>query len=470
MKFSERLKEFFLYAKQNDLLNETSKVVVALSGGADSMVLLHFLYCLQAEKKIAALHAFHLNHSLRGEADSEERFVVEYCSERNIPVTTVKEDVRGYALSEKISEETAGRELRYRHLRKLKDDCGYDVIATAHHADDNAETILMRLTRGTGLRGMGGIHPKSDDIIRPILYLTKSEIYDICESENIPFVTDKSNFDNKYFRNRVRNTVIPSLAEENPSFSLTLLRTSEIMRDAWDYISFHVDRIPVEYDGKICSCDLSDIEGEDSFIVSQLVFKMCGMMTNADNVGYSHAKKITQLLSGEDKRWEYHLPGIKVVCGDGKLTMVSGSEVSSGSSVEKYFYEIIIGEKLVIDGADLAISTKIIKKNENFIINSYIKAVDYDKIKGKLFITPREDNMKFRPVGRNMTKSVSKFLSDKKIPMAERNSVPVFRDDEGIVSVGCIEIDERVRITNDTKNILLIIITKIQGENNDDNQ
>lgn len=458
MKFSDEYKEFLSYAKQNDLFGSHSKIIIALSGGADSMALLSFLHKAYTNGVIASLHAFHLNHSLRAEADSEEEFVRDYCESISVPFTSHKADISSYAKENRISEETAGRKVRYEYLRKLKEELGYDLIATAHHADDNAETIIMRLTRGTALKGMGGIHPKSGDIIRPLLFMTKDEIYSFCEKENIPYVTDMSNFDDKYFRNKVRNNVLPVLREENPSLSVNILRMTEVMREAWDYISSQVDKVPLEKTENSVSCLKSDIIHLDGYLISQVVHKMCAVISGADNVGYEHIKKITRLLKDSDNRWEYDLPGLKIYLADGRLTVTAEREKKEAVN---YFHEVKIGEIYEIEGAGMSFSSKIIKKDENFIINSYIKAVDYDKIKGKLFISPRTAEMKFRPVGRNMTKSVSKFLSDLKVPMEKRNTLPVLQDDVGIVAVGNIEIDEKYKITENTQNILLIQIDEI---------
>ncbi len=454
MKFSDRYKDFLSYARRNCLFGKDSKIIVALSGGADSMVLLHFLYNAYTDGHISAIHAFHLNHSLRKEADDEEMFVKDYCHKRNIPVTTRKAEISLYAKNNHISEETAGRVVRYESLRSLKETLGYDLIATAHHADDNAETVIMRLIRGTAIKGMGGISPKNEDVIRPCLFLTKDEIYDIAESEKIPFVTDMSNFENIYFRNRVRNNIIPLLTEENPSFSKGLLRTTEIMRDAWEYINDVTDSIAVYKSDDEVYCNYCDIKNTGEFILSNLVLKMCDMLTDADNIGYLQIRKLTALImkSGTE-RWEYHLTGIKFSFGDGRL---SARLNSSEKNQTDYLYEIIPGENYEFEVPGIKIFTKILKKDENFIINSYIKAVDYDKIKGSLFISPRKKEQKFRPVGRNMTKSVSKFLSENKVPMDIRNIMPVFTDEEGIVLIGNMEIDERVKITKDTKYILQI--------------
>ena len=454
MKFSDKYSEFLKYATKDNLFDEQSRILIALSGGADSMVLLHFLYTAYKQNKIKSLHAFHMNHSLRDVADSEEDFVRNYCEVRKIPFTSVKEDVSLYAKSDRISEETAGRKLRYEHLGRLKRELGYDYIATAHHADDNAETILMRLIRGTGIKGMGGIHPKENDLIRPLLFMTKDEIYAVAEEENIPYVTDMSNFENDYFRNRVRNTIIPLIKDENPSFADSALRTGNIMREAWDYISRVTDKIPVMYDGEKATVKLCDIMDADEFIIANAVMKMCFLLTGADNVGYESVKKVSSLIiTGGTRRWQYHLPGIVISSGDG---IVSAVKNTVKDEVILYRHEIIPGRNYDFSDIRVKILTKILKKDENFIINSYIKSMDYDKIKGSLYISPKEASQKFRPVGRNMTKSVGKFLSDLKVPSDVRNRLPVYSDDDGAVMVGSIEIDERVKITHETKNILQI--------------
>jgi len=460
MRISDIWDRLISYSHTNELFFEGSRIIAALSGGSDSMLMLRILYEFH-KKGYISLYAFHLNHSLRAEADEEEAFVRSYCDSLGIPLKVEKADIRLYAKQHSISEESAGREIRYSLMRKLKADIGYDLIATAHHADDNAETVIMRLVRGTSLNGLCGIAPKNDDIIRPVLFLSKDEILEICECEDIPYVTDMSNFDDKYFRNRIRNNVIPLLKEDNPKFTEAVLRTTETLRDVRDYLERQTDKVELTFREDSISCNIDDILSVDRFIVSFVLMKMCRMLTGGKDIARNHIQKLTELVISGDVRWEYHIPGMYVYLYDGVLSF---SLTERQNNKNSYEYDIEIGTDQYFEREKMHISTKILKKDKNFCINSYIKAIDYDKIRDRLFIVSRKDGMKFRPAGKGMTKKLSKYFSDMKLPMAMRDIIPVFMCGDDIVCVGGYDVDEKYRITKDTQNILTISVT-YEGEN-----
>ena len=196
-----------------ELIPPGAKVLCAVSGGADSVCLLHML----SQREDISLVAAHFNHQLRGEeADRDEQFVRELCGRWDIPFTVGRGDVKAYAQKEKRSIEEAGRSLRYDFLIQTAETEGCGLIATAHNADDNAETILMHLIRGTSLHGLTGIPSRRDNIVRPLLGMTHSEILTYLDQQGIPHQEDSSNADEAYTRNRIRHQVIPILRELNP--------------------------------------------------------------------------------------------------------------------------------------------------------------------------------------------------------------------------------------------------------------
>ena len=216
------------------MLSPGDQVIVALSGGRDSMALLHLLTSLGPELPIA-VSAAHYNHNLRGaESQRDETFVRDYCRNHNIPLAVDSGDVATYARTKGLGLEEAARELRYEFLLSLSPTAK---IATAHNADDNLETLLMHLIRGTGLHGLGGIPPVRDRLIRPMLLVDRTQIDAYVAVHQIPYVDDSSNREDSFLRNRLRNHVLPLLRQENPGVSLAASRLSQELRQEDDYLS-----------------------------------------------------------------------------------------------------------------------------------------------------------------------------------------------------------------------------------------
>ena len=205
------------------------RVLCAVSGGVDSMMLLHFLWRRSREGSIR-LTAATFDHRLRPESAGDVDFVLEWCREHEIPCHTGSGDVAGFAQKQGMTLEEAGRALRYRFLEDCRSAVGADYIATAHNADDNAETLLLHLLRGSGLKGLGGIPPRRGHIIRPLLELSRAEIADYCNAYDLPHREDESNLDTAYTRNYLRHQVLPLLREKNPSLTAALTRTAESLR------------------------------------------------------------------------------------------------------------------------------------------------------------------------------------------------------------------------------------------------
>ncbi|MBR2880245.1 MAG: tRNA lysidine(34) synthetase TilS, partial [Oscillospiraceae bacterium] len=211
-----------------------TKVLCAVSGGADSVALLHFLSKMEDVKLAAA----HYNHCLRGtESDADEEFVKTLCGKLGIECVTGRGDVAAYAAESGKSTEEAARTLRYEFLEKTARELGCSCIATAHNADDNAETVLLNLTRGTGLKGLCGIPPVRGKIIRPFLQNTREEIEHYLEQNGLEHIEDSSNALDDYSRNRIRHYVSPVLRQLNPSYTSAIARMTESLREDEEYIS-----------------------------------------------------------------------------------------------------------------------------------------------------------------------------------------------------------------------------------------
>ncbi len=211
------------YINKESLLKRGEKVIVTCSGGADSIFLLHILNKLGFDCVVA-----HCNFHLRGEeSDRDEKFVREFCEKENLTLLVKHFDTKKYAAENKLSIEMAARELRYTWFEKVREEHNAQAIAVAHHSDDSIETILLNMLRGTGLRGICGIRPRNEFVVRPLLCVNRKEIEDYLSEQGIGYITDSTNLENEYTRNKIRNIVMPILREINPQIDSVMLSNAE---------------------------------------------------------------------------------------------------------------------------------------------------------------------------------------------------------------------------------------------------
>ncbi len=292
---------------QKHLLKEEDGILIALSGGSDSVFLLCMFKELQPRLKLR-LHAFHLNHMMRESAQRDEAFVSELCRRWNIPCDIVRSDIPRFASEGKISSEEAGRMERYRLMEELL--CKYQLqkAATAHHADDQTETVLMRVIRGTGLHGLSGIPEQRGHIIRPLLAFRKQEMIEYLNENGIEYMHDETNESDDYFRNRIRNRVIPLLEKENPNLTDSLLSLSRIAANADLYFKEIAEELSGEYQRR-----------QVHFLMRYSVHRTkCPGISSEKNddgygcsedIGFGHIElAITKIAEHENTVWELHLP------------------------------------------------------------------------------------------------------------------------------------------------------------------
>lgn len=381
------------------------RVVCAVSGGADSMALLWAMYLLK-EKLQIELSAAHFNHRLRGsESDRDESFVRDFCEGYGIPFTVGS----GQVVSGSKGLEAAARDARYAFLRSLPGK-----IATAHTADDNAETILMHLVRGTGLKGLGGIAPVNGPLIRPMLGVTRTDVLNFLQEYSIQYVEDSTNSEDDFLRNRLRHHVFPLLKQENPSLSQNLsamalrLREDEAALEAAAKIH-KTDRISV-----LCTLE----PGIRSRVLADFLLGAGVREPEAE-----HIRALEKVIFSEKPSAKASFPGGVTVarnydrlelCGPEREIACREVQIPGVTPVPE------AGIKIICRQADPA------EKNtaDSF---SVIPA-------GKVMVRSRISGDAIRLHGG--TKSLKKLFIDKKIPAAQRNGVPVIADDQGILGVG----------------------------------
>ncbi|MBQ7505460.1 MAG: tRNA lysidine(34) synthetase TilS [Ruminococcus sp.] len=375
-----------------DMLQNGDSLIVALSGGADSVSLLNALIELKDEYNLT-IYAAHLNHNLRGnEANRDEDFVRKICRNIDIKLFVKSVDIRSLAKERKQSEELCGRDERYKFFNELSEKLGAKV-ATAHTASDNAETVIFNLTRGAGINGLSGIAPVRDSIIRPLIYVTRDEVEAYCAGKSLDFVTDSTNLQDEYTRNKIRHSIIPVLKELNPDFENTVTRESDMLRGVNSFIELKTDeaieQIKAEngYDSKLLS------KFPEALRLS-VIFKLCKL--NTSEVDYKAVKLIDDSLDGGAVTLE---SGLTAVCKQGTLRFVKDRE-------EDYFSEI-----------ELKLDSSFIYKGKEYSVKE-LKPEDK-----KIVFRTRRAGDTFTLPRRNITKTVKKLLNELKIPEENRDSL-----------------------------------------------
>jgi len=290
--------------KKFNLLEEKDTVIVAVSGGPDSMCLLNILCNLREKLGIEKIIVAHVNHMLRDEAESETLYVKKYCENRNIQIYIRYIDIKKVSKMNKISEETAGREERYKFFEEIAEKERADKIAIAHNFNDNAETVLMHFIRGTGINGLCGIRPYRDGkYIRPIIECNREEIEEYCKQNNLNPKYDKTNFDNSYTRNKIRNLLIPELKENyNPNIIESINRLSNVVLQEEEYINKIIcekyNKILIRLEKDKIVIDLKKFNALDDYIKTRLIiYVIAQLFGNSKGIENIHIMDIIKLCS-----------------------------------------------------------------------------------------------------------------------------------------------------------------------------
>lgn len=405
-----------------NMLTAGDRVLVALSGGADSVCLLH---CLadNAEKLKIEVCAAHYNHCLRGdESERDARFAEELCGKMGIPFVCGRGDVAAAAEKTHRSIEEAAREMRYAFLQEAAEKLGCRKIATAHNADDNAETMLLNLVRGSGARGLSGIPPVRGNIIRPLLMNTREEIEGFLAENGIFHVEDSSNESDDYTRNVLRHKVMPVLREINPAFSASAMRTADSLRDDEALLGGMAEKFISENlkDGSIAVNEMKKLPEP---IAARVFRSICGGGLTAQ-----HCEALIKLLEGGGLA-HADVPHMRVTRDSGRIYFGAENENVLGS------YELPENGETFISELNATVKTQVIESCTELFgaVNKF--DFKYGSICGKLSLTSRKEGDKIRLRRRGCTKSLKELFSEKKLSQNARNMTPVIRDERGVIAV-----------------------------------
>lgn len=442
------------FIKENKLLFEGEKIIVALSGGPDSVFLLHFLNKFKKKFKVE-IGVVHINHKLRGkDSERDELFCNAICNELLIPFYSIKKDVNSYAKKNKLSIELAARKIRYDFFTKISNQHCYNKIATAHNADDNTETVLLNLVKGAGIKGISGIPIKRDNIIRPILCLSKNEILDYLDENKFEYRIDQSNLSNDFERNFLRNRVVPLLkANLNPSLTKAILNTSINLQNLILGLDDYSEKIKLNLvSAKNKSLSISDetLKSND-FIISYLIKNKIEENFSV-KLESNDLKKIFSLVKKQAGKSE-ELNGKLIALKERKLVDVK--KKSLPNKAETYFLKV--GDEVKIDSKTFSIvdlNSKKIKLDKS----KNIEFISADNISKKFEIRNWQNGDKFFPIGMKGSKKISDYLNDIKISSFEKKNQLVLLNEKKIVWVIGKRLDERFKINSNTKKVLKLCL------------
>ena len=422
------------YIKKHKLLSLSDLYIVALSGGADSVALLLLL-----DEMGYKVHALHCNFHLRGEeSDRDERFCEDLCLKKNIPFHRIHFDTLMYAETHKMSVEMAARELRYRYFEQLRKDIGAKAICVAHHQDDTVETVLLNLVRGTGLRGLTGIQPRNGAILRPLLCVTRTEIEAYLATKQQDYVTDSTNLETDFVRNKIRLQVVPLLRQLNPAVSENIVRTAEHLTEAQKVLDTVVDT----YKGsnQLDLCALQQV-GSAEYIVFEWL-KQYGF----------NGSQVQQVISAE-----------------------TGSIFSSPTG-----YEVLKDrDRLLVEPTIMAFTPIRIPEEGTYVLpddrrlnvrrsnpfvskDSHEATLDARQVRFPLTVRRVEEGDWMIPYGMTGRKLLSDLMTDLKMSLFDRRRQLVVVDAQGAVvwAIG-LRTDHRCRVTDATQEVIAIKINNV---------
>ncbi|MCI0515824.1 tRNA lysidine(34) synthetase TilS [candidate division KSB1 bacterium] len=444
-----------------DLTERPDQVLLAISGGIDSTVLLDLFYNIQ-NKFDLALSVIHINHGLRGiESDSDAEFVQETASRYHLNCMVKRVDTRNYALANKLSIEEAARILRYRFYDDMLASTKFKKVATAHNADDQAETILDHLMRGSGIRGLAGMSLKRDTYIRPLLTVPRQEIERYSAEKKLKFRFDTSNWELKYKRNRIRHELIPYIRLQfNPNISSVLIRTGEIFRETESYLMTQaqeaVKSCLVALKPKEIVLNLPHFLAHVAILQQYIIFHILEILgIQKYTIRYQTMDQLQQLARQAKS-------GTRLKINEAWEAIIAREElVFHQRHSENFLIEIKFGESYPIFQGEVTFRTQLVESSEVLAVKSYnpnIEYIDFDQLKPPLYLRNPRKGDKFRPLNMRGEKKLSDFFIDEKVPNYLRGRVPVLECEDGIIWVCGYRIDDHYKITSETKHVLRLEI------------
>ncbi|WP_162053714.1 tRNA lysidine(34) synthetase TilS [Pontibacter pamirensis] len=430
----------------HQLCQPESRILAAVSGGIDSIVLCEVLHQLKYTFAIA-----HCNFGLRAEdAEADQLFVKKLAKKYDVPFFTENFNTRAFAQQEKLSTQMAARTLRYQWFETIRQEKAYDYIAIAHHSNDTTETILLHLTKGTGIAGLHGIPAKNGYIIRPLLQVTKDDIYEFVTTNKLIWREDSSNETTKYQRNKIRHDVIPVLKEINPSLEETMQHTAERVSHAEAIVALYIDQLRQQ-----CTKEAE----EAIYIALPPLQQATGLpvvlheLLRPYNFSYSVVLELVAALEGISGK-QFDSPTHTLVKDRDQLVITPKNISSFGS--------IMIAEgETTVEAGNMSFSFRYADA-ASYKLNTkpHVAALDADQLKFPLKLRAWQEGDWFVPLGMNGKKKISDLLIDKKVPANLKPQTLVLVSEQSIAWVVGLRPDNRFKVTDKTQKVVEITMQR----------
>jgi len=455
------------FIQEHNLFSAGDKLVVAVSGGADSVCLINILAQQRRELGVE-LHVAHLDHQIRGaESESDASYVFNLAHKLGVPVTVERRDVAEYLDRKGGSLEEGAREIRYRFLAEVAGSIGASSVVVGHTCDDHIETILMHLLRGAGTAGLCGLQTRSVlqygengeliEVVRPLLDITRQETLDYCQSQNLAPRSDSSNTSLSFLRNRVRLELLPTLRNYNPGIDRALLRLADIAEDDVSFIeeqaSLLWNELAAEEEGFIY-LDIDKVVALPRAIQRQVFRRAVRQLRgNLRDIEANHIEEMRNFLSKPAGKTLCLPDGLTLSTEYGHLVLTSAQVSACPLPPIKAVSHINIPGETDLTG--WRIKADIVQQmvgDDNGLIASF----DLAKVGKTLTVRRRKPGDRFQPLGMSQSKKLQDFMVDSRIPRSWRDRVPLICSPTQILWVVGWRIDDRVKVTENTKDILRI--------------
>jgi len=434
---------FIEYSEQQRLFTKGTRVLLAVSGGIDSMVMAFLFRQAGTDYAIA-----HCNFSLRGvESDGDEKFVISYAKKRKTECYTTRFDTMGYAASKHISVQMAARELRYNWFDSLIEKEGFDAVAVAHNLNDNIETFFINLFRGTGLNGLTGMSPRHNNIIRPLLFATRNEITAFAAGEKIKFREDSSNAEVKYTRNRIRIRVLPEIEKVNPYSVAAIAETMNHLNSSAKLVDIYIEKLHSDIfrpAGDSYEADVSDLRS--------LIPAAPHIYELFRRYGLSSQQTEEMIALFDSSTGRYILTSTHRLLRDRNRILISPR--NDEQSPSRVFSSI---DEMRLSG--LFSDLRITGPSDDPLPHCRLTAcIDLALVDFPVTVRHWEPGDRFSPLGMSQLKKISDFLIDLKVPVTEKEKVLLLLSGNKVMWVMGYRIDNRFRVTEKTERILIMTL------------
>ncbi|MES2796472.1 MAG: tRNA lysidine(34) synthetase TilS [Bacteroidota bacterium] len=441
------LESLLTYINSQNLFQKTDKILLAVSSGIDSIVLTDLFSKAKVDFAIA-----HVNFGLRGEeSDADEVFVKKIATKYKVPFFTTTFETTNYATENGLSIQVAARILRYTWFEEIRQSHHYQYIATAHHLNDTAETLLLNIAKGTGIAGLHGILPKRGLLIRPLLFADREMIYDYLVENQLIWREDSSNESQKYQRNFIRQEIVPKFKEINPNFEETIYRTVEKVGDLENYFHYELEKFKTENliskEGIIYLSFIKLLENPVLRAFYTAIF-------TEYNFGYTQIQEILKSLSGEAGK--SFISASHHLVKDRTDYVIKPKNILDDFGTKEIDLNFETDIKINIQNFNLKFSKEEITENFKLKTSKKTASLDFETLKSPLKLRKWKEGDWFCPLGMNKKKNISDFLNSEKVPLNIKGDVYVLTSNGSIVWVIGHRIDNRFKIGEKSTKMLLI--------------